>query len=197
MTFSLFQSHIDLAHHYWKALVKEDDIVVDATCGNGHDTLFLAKLKPQKLYSIDLQARALDSAKKLLLSHLSAEECASIEFVEGNHQTFPKEILSESVKLLVYNFGYLPGADKSITTLAESSLQSLKTALSLIVGGGAISLTCYPGHAEGLREEKSLLAFIETLNPREWSCCLHRWSNRNQAPNLLFLQKSTNPPKTH
>ena len=37
-------------------VVTQDDIVVDATMGNGHDTLFLAKLAKQ-VYAFDIQEK--------------------------------------------------------------------------------------------------------------------------------------------
>lgn len=178
---------LDLAHHYWTTLGLERQVVIDATCGNGHDTLFLAKLKPHALYSIDIQAKALSNAKQLLSEHLTAEECLPIKFVEGNHIQFPKEILAKSVKLIVYNLGYLPGGDKSITTLTDSTLHSLKAALELVTPEGAISVTCYPGHSEGKREEEMILRFAKELDPKKWCCCYHHWVNRTNAPSLLMI----------
>lgn len=186
--FPLFHSHLDLAHHYWKRLVREDDLLIDATCGNGHDALCLAKLKPKLLYAIDIQPQALASAQGLL-SQLTADERAHVKFIEGSHVRFPEEIAPETVKLCVYNLGYLPGGDKSLTTLANTSVQSLEAALKLIMPGGAISVMCYPGHPEGKREQEWILEFAQGLDPKQWSCCHHRWMNRDKAPSLLLMQK--------
>jgi tRNA G37 N-methylase Trm5 len=189
LQFPLFSSHLDLAHQYWAALVKGDDIVIDATCGNGYDTLALAKLKPKKLYALDIQKKALDSAGELVNKHLSVVDQEKINWILTNHVVFPSEILDRSVKLIVYNLGYLPKGDKSIMTRAETTLQSLKNALTLLTYGGCVSLTCYPGHPEGAQEEKDLLEYTTQLPPKEWSCCHHRWLNRSQSPSLLIIQK--------
>lgn len=185
--YPLFRSHLDLAHSYWKRLVQPGDLLIDATCGNGHDTLALARLNPKQLYAFDIQSQALASAQKRL-----QEEPAlpSIQFIQGCHSQFPPQIAPASVKLIVYNLGYLPGSDKATTTQSSTTLESVANALELIMPGGAISITCYPGHEEGAREESALLAFAEQLDKQLWSCCHHRWINRKQAPSLLLLQKA-------
>lgn len=192
-TFSLFQSHLDLAHHYWTQLVQEGDTVIDATCGNGHDTLKLCQLALSadkgKIYAIDSQSIAIESTKTLLAHHLSVDEQKRVEFHHRCHSIFPSSIESEDVKLIVYNLGYLPGGNKAETTTCLTTLQSLQHACALLKAGGAISVTCYPGHPEGAREQEAILKFSSALQPTEWSCCHHTWNNRHLAPSLLLLQK--------
>lgn len=181
--FSLFRSHLDLAHQYWKRLVASHDIIIDATCGNGHDTRFLASLKPQKIYAIDIQEKALNEARKRI------EEDAAVSYILGCHSQFPKEIQKNSVKLIVYNLGYLPGGNKSKTTLSSTTIQSLNNAMPLVCAGGMMSITCYPGHDEGQKEQGAVLSWAENLDKSLWSCCHHTWINRSAAPTLLLIQK--------
>lgn len=189
-TFPLFQSHLDLAHAYWESLLTHPGTVVDATCGNGHDTLKLATLKPTSLWAMDIQEKAIRATKKRLEEQLSAEELSSIQLVQGSHATFPAALKKESVQLIVYNLGYLPGGDKSATTQRETTLKSLESALYLIQPGGAVSLTLYPGHPEGEKEREALLNFTSQLPPQQWSCCTHQWHNRQRSPILLLIQKA-------
>jgi SAM-dependent methyltransferase len=184
---SPFRTHLKLAHQFWESLILPGDLAVDATCGNGHDTLFLAKLPIAKLYALDLQAAAIAATRQRLVEGLSASQLAKVQLIHGSHTHFPEEI--HNVKLIVYNLGYLPGGDKSLTTRTETTLASLQLALERLKTGGAISLTCYPGHDEGAREEEALLAFVRSLDKKLWSCSYHQWINRKQAPSLLFLQK--------
>jgi tRNA1(Val) A37 N6-methylase TrmN6 len=192
--YPLFQSHLDLAHWYWAKLITPGDCIIDATCGNGKDTLQLAELAIQigmgKVYAFDIQKEAIESAKKYLFEHLAVDQMQRVEFILGSHTQFPDTILSQSVKLIVYNLGYLPGGNKAQTTLAETTLTSLKAAQTLIAPGGAISIMCYPGHPAGQIEEEALLAFAEHLPKSEWSCCHHRWLNRLKSPSLLLLQRA-------
>lgn len=190
MTFPLFRSPLDLAHHFWEKLIQPGDIVIDATCGNGHDTLFLGKLKIGKLYSMDIQAKALEATEERLKRELSDEQLKKIALIHGCHSQFPSEIAAGTVRLIVYNLGYLPGGNKTITTHRETTLKSVKEALTLLMPGGLICITCYPGHEEGALEETLLLDFATHLDKELWSASHNRWINRHKSPSLLLLQNA-------
>lgn len=197
-SYFLFQSHLDLAHQYWEKLVCPGDFVIDATCGNGQDTLKLAQLAighshTGKIYACDIQPKAMELTQYYLKSHLTSQQLLHIEFILGCHSQFPASILSGTIKLIVYNLGYLPGGNKAQTTQIKTTLQSIQQAQQLLQPGGAISLTCYPGHPEGAEEEDQILAYAMALSPQEWSCCHHRWLNRRKSPSLLLLQKAIEP----
>jgi len=170
--------HLDLAFDYWKHWLKPSDIVIDATCGNGKDTLKLASLVPEgKVFALDIQETALNNAKKIA-------SLDNVSFHLHSHVSFP---FPGPIKLIVYNLGYLPTGDKSITTLAETTLQSLHAALKCIFWGGALSLTCYPGHPQGLIEKEAILTFIQTLPLADWKITLHEWESHR--PCLIWLEK--------
>ena len=192
--FRLFQSHLDLAHTYWKQLLSPGDLVVDATCGNGYDSLILAQLILQNdtgyLYGMDTQDSAIAATRARLTKHLPEALLKRVGFACQSHEQFPMEISPASVQLIVYNLGYLPGGDKTRTTRVESTLTSLNQAITLIQPGGCISITAYPGHPEGKQEKQAVLTFVAQLDPQRWSCCHHSWCNRKEAPELFFLQLS-------
>ncbi len=195
LKFSLFQSHLDLAHSYWRKLIQKGDTTIDATCGNGQDTLILAELclekEAGKVYAIDILPKAIERTRDYLQKTLDAVLLQHVSFVLGSHSQFPANIPSESVKLIVYNLGYLPGGgDKNLTTMVENTLESLKNAIKLIQSGGAISITLYPGHPEGQRETEQILSFVKELDALQWSCCHHQWMNRQKSPHLLLLQRA-------
>lgn len=198
--FSLFQSHLDLAHQYWSSLVQKGDIVIDATCGHGRDTEKLCQLTLAEdqgaVYAFDIQQTAINSSASYLYSKLPAKLFSRLHFEQRCHSSFPASLSPGSVKLIVYNLGYLPKGNKTYTTQVDTTLQSLCQAQELLLPGGALSITCYPGHAEGERELEALLAYCSSLSSQEWSCCHHTWLNRHQSPQLLFIQKafiSSNP----
>lgn len=190
--FPLFQSHIDLAHDLWKSILQPGDIAIDATCGNGNDTLVLSKVCLQnntgKIYAIDIQDSAINKAQLLLQEHLSNEQMRNIHFIKKSHAEFPKDILEKTVRAIVYNLGYLPGGNKTFTTQCETTLQSIHAALPLLKEGGIISITCYPGHPEGKKEENVLLNFLKVLKPNDWSSTHFQWVNRNNSPSLILIQ---------
>jgi hypothetical protein len=197
MQFPLFKNHLDLAHQYWKLLLRPGDIAIDATCGNGNDSLFISKqilLQGQtegmgELFLFDIQQTALNKALELLSLHLDTQQLSRIRPFLSCHSIFPDVIREATVALAAYNLGYLPGGDKSLTTRVSSSLVSLQNVLSLIKPGGVVSVTCYPGHSEGQREEEAILKWASALPPYTWNCCHHKWINSVQAPSLLILQK--------
>ncbi|CCB86869.1 MULTISPECIES: class I SAM-dependent methyltransferase [Parachlamydia] len=191
--YPLFQSHLDVAHNHWKKLVNPGDTVIDATCGNGHDTLILAKLVLDSssgcVIGMDVQPQAIAATREKLAKELSANQMERLHLHCACHSIFPIQT-ENSVQLIVYNLGYLPKSDKSLTTCVNTTLISLQAALSLIAPGGAVSLTCYPGHEEGKREEEAILNFVQKLRPQEWSCSYQTWVNRQKAPGLLLIQKA-------
>jgi methylase of polypeptide subunit release factors len=169
--------HINLAQSYWKKHLKSTDLAIDATCGNGHDTLFLSQLC--KVIGLDIQPSAIENTKNLV--------GAAAELHLLSHEWI--DTLGVSPNLIVYNLGYLPKGDKSITTKLESTLISIRKSLEILVPGGALSITCYPGHDEGLREEEAILKWANELPFAEWSACHHRWLNRPRSPSLLWIVK--------
>ncbi len=195
--FPLFQSPIDLAHAFWTQIVQQGDCVVDATCGNGWDTLHLCQLalcaERGQVYAFDIQKEAIWQTMQRLTSDLPQHALCRCFIEQRCHSKFPSTILPGTVKLIVYNLGYLPGGEKTKTTLVQTTLQSIRQALDLIQEGGVISITCYPGHEEGYKEAKEILQLATALCPREWSCCHFNWLNRNQSPSLLLIQRASNP----
>ena len=195
--FPIFQSHLDLAHSYWEKLLKEGDWAIDATCGNGNDTLKLAKIllkngnkKQSGIIGIDLQEEAILKTKSLLQSHLSNDENSYIHLFHQSHIDFPSPAKENPIRLIVYNLGYLPGGNKQMTTMTQCSLESVKQALDLVIPGGAVCITCYPGHEEGNREERALLNEVSKLSSLTWNVCYHTFPNRRLSASLLLIQKN-------
>lgn len=177
-------SHIDIAHFFWKMQIKPGDIAVDATAGNGHDSAFLASLGAHVI-AFDIQPQALEQTK-LRLQEYPAAKCTLYNLCHSRM----KEVLSpQSVQFICFNLGYLPGGDKSITTQVATTVEAIESSLELIVPKGLISITCYPGHPEGLVEEEAIVAMCQKLDPKKWAVTSHRFINRNRYPHLLQLTK--------
>jgi SAM-dependent methyltransferase len=173
--------HLDQAHFYWKNLLKPDDHVIDATCGNGKDTLRLAELIPEgHVYALDIQEIALQKARELI-------PYSNISYLLQCHSRLPAGLPAGRFKLVVYNLGYLPGGNKNLTTLTATTLESLEKAAQLIVIGGALSITCYLGHPEGALEEQAVHGWVTNLDPQKWHITHHVW--REKSPTLFFIVK--------
>ena len=195
--FPIFKSHLDLAHRYWEQLLSDGGWAIDATCGNGKDTCKLAHiLSPFYAHSgilaLDIQPQAIAATQAEVQAQFPAENPLPIHYFCQSHADFPPLAAQQPIRLIVYNLGYLPKGNKEITTLTSSTLESLLRAMQLVIPGGAISITCYPGHSEGAREQEALLLALEQIPPQDWNICYHRFPNRKESPTLLLLQKAKN-----
>ena len=188
--YPLFQSHLDLAHGYWSQLIRPGDIAVDATCGNGHDTLVLMDLVgPQgSVFGIDIQKQALENTQRRVEEGIEESIRGKLVLIEGCHSSIPPSMSPRSISVVAYNLGYLPGGDKAFTTRVKSTIDSILNFRDYIRHGGAITITCYPGHPEGAREEQAIVELLGDFSPKEWNICHHRWINRRLPPSLLLIQ---------
>lgn len=182
-------SHLSCAHALWSNIVSPYDVVVDATLGNGHDALFLARCLKGKgtLLGYDIQKKAIDSSSLLFSANPELTKELDVKFYLTSHE----ELDALFPSLIVYNLGYLPRGDKTVTTSFQTTKKSIERAISLIKPGGVISITSYPGHDEGKIELEHLMTFFANP-PKGWKSFSFRSANPN-APVLFLFQKELTP----
>ncbi|MBL8818248.1 MAG: FAD-dependent oxidoreductase [Planctomyces sp.] len=131
-------------------VLKPGDTAIDATCGNGHDTLFLAKAVTQsgRVLAFDLQKQAIERTS----SKLTENELESVTLLNACHSEITKYQPDGSVSVVMFNLGYLPGGDKSCTTIAETTVKAIEGAVRVLKSDGVLLVTSYRGHAGGLAE---------------------------------------------
>jgi tRNA1(Val) A37 N6-methylase TrmN6 len=170
-------SHLFVAQH-----LKTGHTAIDATAGNGNDALFLAGLVGESgtVYAFDIQQSALDKTKALLEQNNLA---GRVHLHLCDHKHIPN-VIPGPVQAIVFNLGYLPGGDKSLTTSAENSLVALIECLRLLDVGGVISIVTYSGHPGGAEEEELIANWCHSLNPKQFS-----------ATSLYLVNRPNNPPK--
>jgi len=171
-------NHLQLQKLLWKSVVQKGDTVIDATCGNGHDTHYLQTLSPGRLIAIDKQLEAINNSKSRVVG---------VEWYHQCHSTFPESVQKSSVSLIVYNLGYLPGGDKQLITKTDTTLKSIKNGLELLKPGGMISLTIYTGHPGGQEEEEAIITFANTLPSNQYRVQNTKWLNYHNHPSLLTI----------
>lgn len=156
---------------------------VDATAGNGHDTVMLARAVGEagRVYAFDVQDAAIDATWARCAA---AGVDARVELVRDSHANMAKHV-SGPVSLVMFNLGYLPGADKSCVTQPASTLAASRAALGLLGPLGALLWVVYPGH-DGGAEERAVLTFVTALDPKEWN--VFSWKPMNQPghPPVLY-----------
>lgn len=183
---------LDYAKFLIKEISQEDDYLIDATIGNGQDTLYLAKLVPLgKVFGFDIQSEAIYNTKKLL-------EEAGITNVELFHTSHAevknviKEVYHGKITAAMFNLGYLPGGNKTITTITETTITAIENILDILKPGGIIAIVVYPGHEEGKRESKTLLEYLKELDQKHYQCLIYRFINHKEdAPYVLAIEKRT------
>ena len=167
--------------------IKENGVYADFTMGKGNDTLYIKKACPSgAIYAFDIQKEAVETTKK----RLEAENCLDekVHLIHDSHANF-KKYIHEKLDGAIFNLGYLPGGDKSKTTMAESTLLCLGDALEMLEPGGAIVVCVYPGHEEGAREGEAVLELAKNLDRKKFDCLYHRLVNIPDAPYIIAFQK--------
>ncbi|HTP66794.1 MAG TPA: class I SAM-dependent methyltransferase [Geobacteraceae bacterium] len=183
---------VHLAHFFLRERVGAGDRVADATCGNGHDTLFLARLVGPcgRVWAFDLQEQALANTRALL----DGADClAQTELVAAGHERMA-EFIDEPLKAVLFNLGYLPGGDRDLVTRPEGTLAGLDQASHLLLPGGIITVCVYTGHPGGEDESKAVNEWAAGLSPREFNTWVSRQANRGAAaPYLVFIENKLIP----
>jgi predicted methyltransferase len=186
-------SLVQQAHRVIAEVLHSGDIAIDATVGNGHDTLFLANCvgATGKVYGFDIQQQALDSAYHRLEQ---AGQTAQVSLYHAGHEVMavllPESVVGQ-VKAVMFNLGYLPGGDKQRTTTTSTTLAALQTALSMLAPGGVISLLAYTGHPGGREEAELVKAWAASLPTDHFSVSIEvLLSERGNAPEWLVVQRA-------
>ena len=169
--------------------IRSGDTVIDATMGNGGDTLMLCGLvgSEGRVYSFDVQEQAI-AATRARLAEAGMLERARLFLAGHEHMG---SMVRERVQAVVFNLGWLPGGDHRVTTMTATTLQAVEAAIRLLEDGGIISLCVYPGHEEGSKELTALEEYCAALDRRRFVVLLHRFLNANKpAPVLIVIQKN-------
>ena len=177
-----------LAEDVLRRVVRPGDSVVDATMGNGYDTLMLCEaVGPSgRVYAFDIQPRAVASAEARLREHGMLGR-ASL-FCAG-HQEMDAHVPCP-VRAVVFNLGWLPGGDHAVTTRWETTRQAVEKALALLLPLGVLVICAYPGHPEGDRERAELTALLSGLSNRRYNVLHQRFLNASPgAPECFIVQK--------
>ena len=174
---------LEMAHEFLAEVVTKEDFVVDATMGNGHDTLFLAKLAKQ-VYAFDIQKQALDKTQ----DRLNEAGLENVQLILQGHETLGQFVTE--AKAGIFNLGYLPSADKSVITKPQTTIEALENLCHLLVKGGRIAVMIYYGHEGGDTERDAVLDFVSQLNQQEFTIVSYRTLNQvNNPPFLVMIEK--------
>jgi predicted methyltransferase len=172
---------LDQAQALAAEALRPGDLAVDATVGRGRDTAWLARqVGPSGLVlGFDPQPAALDSARSLLLREGLLDR---VLLFQAGHENFPDHLHHARARPLgaaMFNLGYLPGGDHSLTTSTATTLPALHAIFEALRPGGRITAVSYPGHPGGADE----LAAVES-----WARSLDRPPGSTAPPHARALR---------
>ncbi len=170
-------------------LIRPGDLAIDATAGNGYDTVFLAEQVGEtgQVLAFDVQQAALESAA----ARVATEGFSGrVQFILGSHAGMAAHAAVGSVAVVMFNLGYLPGEDHMLTTETAGTLTALEAAAGLLRGGGVISVICYPGHPAGAVEAAAVESWMKAQTAFGWRVARYgAVGTRRPAPFLLLARK--------
>lgn len=180
----------EYAHDWLARVVQAGDVVIDATCGNGYDALFLAQAVGDegRVYAFDIQEQALATTEERLRA---ADALQQVTLIHDSH-AHVQQYVPHRVKAILFNLGYLPGGDKDITTTVESSLIAIQAGLELLEVGGVLVVVVYPGHTAGAVERAAIDPWAAGLDARTYQVTkIHYHNQGDHAPyTLAILRRS-------
>lgn len=178
-------SILNKARSLMETNLKENDLVIDATIGNGKDSNFLLnKIKKGYLFGFDIQEKALENTNNLL-----KENYKNYKLYKTSHENMYK-ILKEyknKISLIIFNLGYLPKENKEITTTYKTTIKAIKEGLKLLNNKGHIVITIYPGHKEGKKESIEIEKYLKTL--KDYKIETYKNTDNETAPYVIHIKK--------
>lgn len=183
---------IPFAHQLLKDSILPGDTVIDATCGNGNDTLFLSKLVGETghVYAFDIQKQAIQTTKNILQEH-KQHHISLIHDSHANMEQYLPSILKNQLAGAIFNLGYLPRSDKQIITQSESTISAIETLLQFIKRKAIIVIVVYYGHEGGVAEKGAVLQYTSQLDQQQFTVLKYQFINQiNNPPFVIAIQKN-------
>ena len=173
---------------FLEKIIEKGDTVIDATMGNGYDTVYLGNLVGEsgKVYAFDVQNEALISTRKKVIRDNMEDR---VELILDGHENLDKYV-KEEVSCIVFNLGYLPRAKHIIITKPDTTLEAIKKGLNLLKPNGIISIAAYIGHEGGLDEKNYICDYLNKLDQNQYNVLHMQFTNQiNNPPQLILVEK--------
>ena len=185
-------SPVEVARRFVASHIVAGDHCIDATLGNGHDTLFLAQGvgNSGKVLGFDVQSSAVESARHRIREAGLSDR---VDFRNQGHETMVSVIKSISwsgVKLIMFNLGYLPGSDKSVITTTSTTIMALDASINVLAADGAISIVAYRGHVGGAEEYDAVINWVNRLSHVSYFVVRYEcWTDQRGSTPVFFWIK--------
>jgi predicted methyltransferase len=190
MTKATRHAHLLVKTHL-ASLQQPSFVAIDATVGNGFDTVFLAECVGEYgvVIGFDVQDMSI-AAQNLAQAGLRDR----VQLLQRGHETilqtlteiFPPSQILPNVHAIMFNLGYLPHGDKTLTTRTETTLAALQQSAQILASGGILTVICYPAHEGGGDEAAAVLAWAKALPAKEYGVSHTRAINKSVLPPELI-----------
>lgn len=178
-------SAVQLSHVMLQSLCPHPTLAIDATCGNGHDTLFLCGFA-EKVIGLDIQSQAVENTN----ARLAAAGCQNGRAILENHANLSRLAEPGTVDCVMFNFGWLPGAEHHTYSTDTTSIPALISALNLLRRGGVLSAVLYSGKVIGDSEKQTILTWLRALPLTQYTVIVCDYANyADTAPLPCFVIK--------
>lgn len=172
--------------NFIRAKVRPGDLCIDATMGNGNDTLLLCRLcgETGRVLAFDIQEAALAHTRERLLQ---AGAPKNYELFLSSHTHLKDHASACSASCIIFNLGYLPGGDHSLSTTSATSITAMEQALSILKKDGLLSICIYSGRDSGFAERDAVLSWLRSLDPSKYLVIRCDYYNRPNNPPIPVL----------
>ncbi|MFM7774107.1 MAG: class I SAM-dependent methyltransferase [Candidatus Kapaibacterium sp.] len=182
---------VEFCHEVLRRHLRSDARVVDATAGNGHDTVFLLDLLDHRgrVLAVDIQSQAVTNTRERVVSHPKASQA---EVVHVSHERLDAVLLQHGwshIDGAVMNCGYLPGGDKNVRTAVPSTVAAMRTLVSHLALGGVVCVVCYTGHEGGPEERDAVRDVCASLPKDGYRCAYFTNPGRRNAPECYCVER--------
>ncbi len=176
----VLKNSLGISHDIVKQVIGKGDIVIDATAGNGNDTLFLAEIVGVEghVYSFDVQRKALQNTYAKLRDK-NLLDCVTL--IQDGHEKMDQYV-NCNIKAVMFNLGYLPGGDHSIHTKAHTTIEAIQKSLNLIVRNGIVMLVIYYGGDSGFDEKEAVMDLLKEIDSKTYTVLVHDFVNQINCP---------------
>ncbi len=171
---------LSIAHAFLRDHVRPGMVAIDATAGNGYDTVFLCELvgPKGKVLAMDIQPAAVHST----CNRLRSLGLSQAKVVCDSHANLAEYAQKGTVDAIMFNLGYLPGGDHGVFTVPKISIPALQTALELLRPGGVMTVCTYSGGLQGTDERDAVLDFVGSLPNERYEVSVERFASRSGFP---------------
>ena len=200
---------LEMAHMSILRALKPGGLAVDATAGNGHDTLFMAGLVGNEglVLAFEIQEAAL-AATRMRLQQAGLEQ--QVRLLATGHENMAQYLAKlPPVNAAMFNLGFLPGQASGVAinngpweassqplsagkvvTHPDTTLAALEALSLRLAKGGLISVHCYSGHVGGAEESRAVMAWAAQQPRQTWWVYRYDTFNKQHGPeNLLLLER--------